>query len=361
MNGDALGILIVAARREDRRALFNALDGQGYGPILSARDIAHARGLLAESPRPCLAVLDFCATPAESAAFGAELDGVPVIGLLGTTREQGGEAAAWNFRIRPPGVVEWLRTPIDPLEARARVESVLNAEPPHALRAGASRDPEDYRCIFEGSPDGLLFSDPRSGRILEVNAAFELASGFGAAQVAGRQLEDLFALDAAQRDFLRTRLHRGGEARLQCEQWRADGSRRPVEIVTRLLKRGGELVHFTSVHDARGLRDGRELLDALSQLALPVADEEALQSRLARLAAALRFDYAGIAACVGSERQLRIVAANGRLPASPEPWDPATEPAVRMAADGEPVVRLACGPTSASAPPGIAGLPCCIA
>src|SRR6185437_5807321 len=331
MNTHARGILVVAARREDRRALFDALDGQGYGPILSARDIPHARNLLAESPSPRLAVLDFCTMPAESAAFGAELQGVPVIGLLGAAREHDGERISWNFRHRPPGVVEWLRTPVDAMEARARTESVLHGEP---LQKGVDQvaDTDDYRCIFESSPDGLLFSDAQSGAVLEVNAAFEAASGFGAAQVVGTTLEELFALDATQREFLHTHLRSGGEARLQCEQWRADGSRRPVEIATRLLKRGGELVHFTSVRDARALRDGRELLDALSKMSLPDEREGALQRRLARFAAVLRFDYVALAAQVGGERQLQAIASSGRLPLSQGTLDPLTEPAVHMAA-----------------------------
>ncbi|MBS0431211.1 MAG: hypothetical protein JSS21_02230, partial [Proteobacteria bacterium] len=157
MSADPQVILIVAARREDRRALFDALDGQGYGAILCARDITHARNLLAESPAPRLAVLDFCTMPAESAAFGAELEGVPVIGLLGASREHGEESVAWDFQRRPPGVVEWLRAPVDAQEARVRAEAVLGAG---ATPDGGGRPPQDdYRCSFEGSADGLLFSD----------------------------------------------------------------------------------------------------------------------------------------------------------------------------------------------------------
>jgi diguanylate cyclase (GGDEF)-like protein/PAS domain S-box-containing protein len=354
------GILIVAARREDRRALFDALDGQGHGPILSARDIVHARSLLTESPMPRLAVLDFCTMPAESAAFGAELQDVPVIGLLGTAREHDGERATWNFRHRPPGVVEWLRTPVDAMEARARAEAVLRTEPLPDAGAGEDAD-DDYRCIFEGSGDGLLFSDTRSGAILEVNPAFEVASGFGAAQVIGTTLEELFALDAAQRKFFRAHLDRDGEVRLQCEQWCADGSRRAVEIATRLLKRGGELVHFTAVRDAQNLRDGRELLDVLSQMSLPDEGEGALQRRLARLAAALRFDYVAIAVHIGGERQLQVIASSGRLPLAQGTLDPAAEPAVRMAAGGERVLRLTRGQHANEAESGIAGLACCAA
>ncbi|HWG11081.1 MAG TPA: bifunctional diguanylate cyclase/phosphodiesterase [Rhodanobacteraceae bacterium] len=360
MNADPRVVLIVASRREDRRALFDALDGQGHGAILCGRDIAHAHNLLAESPPPRLAVLDFCTMPAESAAFCAELHGVPVIGLLGATRAHGDEAAPWDYHHRPPGVVEWLRAPVDVLEARARVEAVLGADPPPD--GGGKPLDDDYRCSFDGNADGLLFSEAQGGAILEVNAAFEMASGFGSAQVIGTPLHDLFALDAAQRAFLDTHLKRDGEVRLQCEQWRADGGRRPVEIVTRLLKRGDGLVHFTSVHDARSLRDGRELLDALAQIALPDDSEGAMQRRVARFAAALRFDYAAVAAYAGGERQLQITAASGRLPPAQGALDATAEPAVRMAAGGERVLRLTHAQSSLdAATPGIAGLACCAA
>ena len=43
MSSHSQGVLIIAARREDRRALFDALDGQGYGQIISAPDVGHAR------------------------------------------------------------------------------------------------------------------------------------------------------------------------------------------------------------------------------------------------------------------------------------------------------------------------------
>ncbi len=44
------GILVVAAQRELRRNLFDALDQAGYPQILSARDVSHAAILLEGRP-----------------------------------------------------------------------------------------------------------------------------------------------------------------------------------------------------------------------------------------------------------------------------------------------------------------------
>src|SRR5574337_1187749 len=59
-------VLVVAAAREDRRVLFDALDGMEAGEILSARSLGQARALLDKSPRPALAVLDFEHAPGAS-------------------------------------------------------------------------------------------------------------------------------------------------------------------------------------------------------------------------------------------------------------------------------------------------------
>ena len=44
------GILVVAAQRELRRSLFDALDQAGYPQIHSARDVSHAAILLEGRP-----------------------------------------------------------------------------------------------------------------------------------------------------------------------------------------------------------------------------------------------------------------------------------------------------------------------
>jgi diguanylate cyclase (GGDEF)-like protein/PAS domain S-box-containing protein len=338
MSAQAQGVLIIAARRDDRRSLFDALDGQGYGKIISARDTEHARVLLAQGGRPSLAVLDFCNGAAESAAFTNELSGVPVIGLIGGGRLDE-EENGWNLRQLPPGVVEWLRSPVDPLEARARAQAVFtHSYPPAPAGAGA----EDYRFVFEGGADELVISDPRDGTILEVNPACERASGVGAMQMRGAAFERLFAIEPDRYQAWRQHLEHDGQARMSCDKLRADGSRYPVEVLTRLVVRGESLVHFSSIRDAGAAQDGQGLLAALAKIAASDEGDGALVRRVQQFADALRLDFVGVASRRAGDQAglLEMLARADRLPPLREMPDPLAQPAVQLALGGEAVLAL---------------------
>ena len=60
------GALIVAADRDDRRVLFDALDAQAFEEIYSARDIPQARGFLSPEIAIDLVVLEFGDDPREA-------------------------------------------------------------------------------------------------------------------------------------------------------------------------------------------------------------------------------------------------------------------------------------------------------
>lgn len=115
-------VLVVAAAREDRRVLFDALDGMEAGEILSARSLGQARALLDKSPRPALAILDFEHAPGASRALCAQLGDVPVIGLFGTRfgarHDDARLAGCLNIKA-------WLRVPIDTVDAATRIRDVL--------------------------------------------------------------------------------------------------------------------------------------------------------------------------------------------------------------------------------------------
>ena len=337
MSAQAQGVLIIAARRDDRRSLFDALDGQGYGKIISARDTEHARVLLAQGGRPSLAVLDFCNGAAESAAFTNELFGVPVIGLIGGGRLDE-EENGWNLRQLPPGVVEWLRSPVDPLEARARAQAVFTHSHPPAPAAAA----EDYRFVFEGGADELVLSDPRDGTILEVNPAFERASGMSAMQMRGAPFERLFAIEPDRYQAWRQQLEHDGHARMSCDKLLADGSRYPVEVLTRLVVRGEGLVHFSSIRDGVAAQDGRGLLAALARIAASDEGDGALARRVQQFADAMRLDFVGVASRRAGDQAglLEMLARADRLPPPREMPDPLAQPAVQLALGGEAVLAL---------------------
>lgn len=339
-------MLIVASRREDRRVLFDALDGQGYGKILSARDTEHARSLLAQTSAPSFAVLDFCAAAAESAAFSVELDGVPVIGLIGAGREEDDDNG-WSFHQRPPGVVEWLRSPVDPVEARARAQEVfaggrLACESAPTTIAPGQASEDDYRFAFDGSVDEIVLSHPLSGCILEVNPAFERACGLNTAQVRGTPLQTLFAIDTdAQREAWRSQLEHEGSARLGCDKLRADGSRYPVEVITRLVIRGEGLLHFSTIRDAGAAHDGRALLRTLAAMGAGGDGDGELSRRLAQFAQGLSLDVAILAARQDGDRSMQLLARFDRVPPPRDAPDPLLQPAAQLALGGEPVVYFA--------------------
>ncbi|HET9836494.1 MAG TPA: bifunctional diguanylate cyclase/phosphodiesterase [Rhodanobacteraceae bacterium] len=338
MNTNAQGVLIVASRREDRRTLFDALDGQGFGRIMSARDPEHARVLLSQGERPSLAVLDFRSSAAETAAFSAELSGVPVIGLVGGQR-QGEDGDGWDLRQLPPGVVEWLRSPVDPGEARARAKAVFTqVNPPPATDAGD----DDYRFVFEGSADELVISDPRDGIILEVNPAFEHASGMSAGQARGGTFERLFAMEPEKHGVWRQQIEHDGHARLLCEKLRADGTRYPVEVLTRLVVRGEGLVHFSTIRDATAAQDGRAVLAGLAKIGAHDGGDGALALRVQQFADAMQLDFVGVATPRGGEQTglLEMLARTDRLPPPREMPDPLGQPAVQLALGGEAVISL---------------------
>ena len=143
MDSDARLVLVVASSREDRRVLFDALDGMHVGEILSARNLIQARALLDQSLRPALAILDFEHAPTASRVLCTELADVPVIGLFGVRlealRERGRLAGCANIKA-------WLRMPVDAVEMAARVGEALNGSTPSVdptAAFAAAPPPED--------------------------------------------------------------------------------------------------------------------------------------------------------------------------------------------------------------------------
>jgi diguanylate cyclase (GGDEF)-like protein len=120
-------VLVVASSREDRRVLFDALDGLAPGGLvpgetLSARDSVHAHALLRRGPRPALAILDFEHAPTQSWMLCTQLAEVPVIGLFGAgfdANDDGARLAACT------NIKAWLRVPVDATEARLRIREAL--------------------------------------------------------------------------------------------------------------------------------------------------------------------------------------------------------------------------------------------
>lgn len=169
------GILVVAAQRELRRNLFDALDQAGYPQIYSARDVPHAAILLeGRPPLPPLQLLVIVlAGDAQQARHACEqlrhLPGAAETPLIVVLADE----ATFGPADLPPGIADWLsawnisdelvprwRRSLAPEGMRARVLPPV----PEAMV-----EPDGYRFTFEEGEGEWLIVDAQSGRLLEVS------------------------------------------------------------------------------------------------------------------------------------------------------------------------------------------------
>ena len=172
MNPD---ILIVAAERGLRRALFDVVDQAGFAAIFSARDRTHAAALLKESPSLQLVVVALTGDDLQARQCCEQirrLPGVacvPMIVVLPQTTEI-------NPVNLPVGVADWLyedRIGTELIARWKRVKSALPASAPNQLAPVLVGDAgmADYRYAFEEDDSEWLIVDPVTGRLLEVSPA----------------------------------------------------------------------------------------------------------------------------------------------------------------------------------------------
>jgi len=124
-------ILLVTTQREDRRVLFETLDSQDFGAVYTAKDLAQALAFLQQDPKIDVVVLEFFGEAKESTTFCAQLKNdaklarVPVIGIAAGDPTQ----RQWGWHNSPPGVIDWLRSPVEANEVLSRVRGVLAHKP----------------------------------------------------------------------------------------------------------------------------------------------------------------------------------------------------------------------------------------
>ncbi|HEY6943431.1 EAL domain-containing protein [Dokdonella sp.] len=289
---DARGAaLIVAADREDRRVLFDALDAQAFEEIYSAKDIEQARGFLVPDLDIDLVLLEFGEDPAEALAFCDELrkharHDLPVIGVLGS---RGG---SWRDGRLPAGLIEWIARPVKPDDALARIKVALAARSAGTVRSQHVSGGERYQFAFDGSLDELAIVDPASGRVLEVNATFVQRSGYPRAQILAGRIDGFDLVVAAERrEEIARKLERDGSVHVRARKPRADGGSYPVDLHVRLAVQEGRVVHFYLFREIEELSRHQEALVALLRMAQAGSHDPA-ESTLRCLVDWLALDYA---------------------------------------------------------------------
>ena len=332
------GALIVAADREDRRVLFDALDAQAFEEIYSAKDIEQARGFLVPDLDIDLVLLEFGEDPAEALTFCDELrkqarHDLPVIGILGS---RGG---SWRDGRLPAGLIEWIARPVKPDDALARIKVALAARNAGTARSQHAPVGDRYQFAFDGSLDELAIVDPASGRILEVNATFVQRSGYPRAQILAGRIDGFdLVLPAERREEVARKLERDGSVHVRARKPRADGGSYPVDLHVRLAVQEGRVVHFYLFREIEELSRHQEALVALLRMAQGGSHDQA-DNALRCLVDWLALDYAVFVEAPAEQApEPQALAVFRRMEDSEGP-DPLREVNLRHVLDGNEILQ----------------------
>jgi two-component system cell cycle response regulator len=140
-------------------------------------------------------------------------------------------------------------------------------------------DSDMFRRLVETLPEGVVLIDAQGSDhpVLYVNPAFEAMTGYGAAELVGRNLRLLQADDRDQdgRHRLRDALNRGESCRVLLRNYRKDGTLFWNEMTVAPLRHAdGCVTHYAGYHRDAGERlriDPRAAKDSLSGAQMPAA------------------------------------------------------------------------------------------
>jgi PAS domain S-box-containing protein len=144
------------------------------------------------------------------------------------------------------------------------------------IEAALRESEERYRELFENSRDAIYVHD-LSGRYLSVNRAAEELSGYSRGEIIGRHYSNFLApqhLKNARESFcikLDTPIETSYEAEVVCK----NGTRKPVEVSSRVIMRDGRAVGIQgSVRDIRERKRAQEALQTYSHRLLEAQEAE---------------------------------------------------------------------------------------
>lgn len=338
-------VLIVATDRDDRRFLFDALDAQEFDAIYTAKDISQARAFLDQDPQIDLVVLEFLGSARDAVAFCAELrqysplKPVPVIGILASLPGE----QQWNWERMPPGVVEWIGSPVNPAEALTRIHAQLGKGGAQDRSSSSTSADDRYRFAFDGSLDELAVVDPKSGRLLDVNSSFVRGSGHSRAQLLGGRIESYDAiLPPDQRNELKLKLAREGSVQFRAQKPRSDSSTYPVDVHIHLAAQDGRLVHFYTFRELGELGRYQQALAVISGLTGVGGGDEGVNAAIRSLVDWLSLDFAALVAVrtdQAGETQPLVV--YHRFSPDEDTPDPLRQSTLKHVLDGDEIVQLA--------------------
>jgi len=310
------GILVVAARRELRRQVFDALDQAGHAPVFSARDATHAAILLEGRSALQLMVVVFDGEAGQGTLCCQQLRQLPAgreVPLMVVTVDDAPLLPAqW-----PPGTIDWLHASRIGAELVPRWhQAAARADRPLPVAAPAAEPSGDHRAFQEDDSEWLVTDLSPARLLLEVSPAVVRHSRLRASQWIGVPLANMLTFEGVATEQVLTEADRRW---YPCQRRSAEGSD-TGQASARVIRRGGR--------DALALMFRSDRADlraeaALSLLSRMFASASGVDAQAA--AARLLFDELGL-------DYLAVWSAdNGGLPVQqlqlwngPEPsWPPA--------------------------------------
>lgn len=328
--------LVVTAEREDRRLLFDVLDGENAGVIHTARDVLQARGFLEQEFSFDLVIVDFAAAGEEARAFCSALAaaGTPILGIV----PAGAGAARWGWFSRLPGVREWIRSPVLPAEALYRVRQVLEG-----AQAPAGPGGDGYRFAFDLSDDEILVADAETGRIEEVNDALIHRSGVSPAALVGKPVASLdVSHTQEQQRLFNERLHAEGQVRYRFRKQGGSGDSYPAQMHARLVRRDGRTVMAGVIRDITPLVDAEQAFATLAAMHAGVGSNDGMQHAAQLLQERMGVDLVAVLRrhYQDEARQAEVLALAAEKDLGIKRASFAEVPAVRLVLEGESIIHL---------------------
>jgi diguanylate cyclase (GGDEF)-like protein len=360
------GILVVAAQRELRRSLFDALDQAGYPQIHSARDVSHAAILLEgrASLPPLQLIVAVLSGDEQQARVSCEqlrrLPGgtdTPLIVVLG-------EEATLSAADLPADIADWLSAAQigSELVPRWRRWQAGNGQRPRLLAASSDGSAhEDYRYVFEEGDSEWLIADAQTGRLLEVSPTVARHSRMHASQWEGLPLAEVLRFEGIAIDQVLAEANRGW---YPCQRKSAQGADTGQASVRRIRHAGREALALMFRSDRADLR-AEAALSLLSRIFASTSGVDAQTASGRLLFDELGLDYLAVwsARQDGADAPAQMLQLwNGDDPA----WPPAQlQSSLQLVLGGKPILYRTDAKRLASVDPllqqldlaGFAGLP----
>lgn len=331
------GILVVAAQRELRRSLFDALDQAGYPQIHSARDVSHAAILLegrAALPPLQLIVAVLSGDEVQARVACEQLHRLPggadtpLIVVLG-------DDATLGPADLPPGIADWLSaaqigSELVPRWRRWQAGNGQRRPPAAAAEADAH---EDYRYVFDESDSEWLIADAQSGRLLEVSPTVARHSRMHASQWEGQPLAEVLRFEGIAIDQVLAEANRGW---YPCQRKSAIGADTGQASVRRIRHAGREALALMFRSDRADLR-AEAALSLLSRIFASASGVDATTAAGRLLFDELGLDYLAVwSARQDGDAPVQLLQLwNGDEPAWPPP---PLQSSLQLVLGGKPIL-----------------------